>query len=121
MHCGCLLVDPAELQAGGEIEILPGVVCVWASALAALLAVTEVLSGTVGVLSLLLLGRAEDVSEHIVTSLGTEVLIADSHPQVVIMPVKQTNEKKPTHLFPPPIQGSSQMFSLTKYPCWKIQ
>lgn len=57
------LVDPAELLAGGEVGDVSGVVRFWDSAIACLLVVGEVLSGTAGTLSLPLLDRTEVVSE----------------------------------------------------------
>ena len=97
-------MDPAELPVGDEVRGATGVVCCWDSDIVVLLIFGEALDETAGPSSLPLLDGAEVVEED--AELFMENVLID--PRVVIMPIKQTNKKKPINLFPPPIQ----MFSL---------
>lgn len=103
-------MDPAELPVGDEIRRAAGVACCWDSDIAVLPIVGEALDETAGPSSLPLLAGAEVVEEYSVVPKAAESFmeVAVIDPQVVIMPIKQTNKKKPIDLFPPPIQ----MFSL---------
>lgn len=103
-------MDPAELPVGDEVRGATGVVCCWDSDIVVLLIFGEALDETAGPSSLPLLDGAEVVEEYSVVPKDAELFMENVviDPRVVIMPIKQTNKKKPINLFPPPIQ----MFSL---------
>lgn len=91
-------MDPAELLGRGEDGGVAGVACFWDSDGAGLLAVSEVLGGAAGLLSLPLLDGAGVVNEHSIvpTVAGSFVEDVASDPQLVIMPVKQTKRNQYT-------------------------